>query len=116
MITFPSVLEYRVEPFQLLDQNRPGHYRTIKMYLIDPHYRVCSTRNVPPQQHHWWAQEVGKIFAMKGLPRELVDEIFRGTDDWPMGINEASQHRQSLMREHTWNEVSRLARMSGPGF
>jgi len=40
MITFPSVLEYRLEPFQLLDPTLPGYYRTIKMYLIDPHCRV----------------------------------------------------------------------------
>ncbi|OKO93430.1 hypothetical protein PENSUB_12493 [Penicillium subrubescens] len=84
LITFPSVLEYRVEPFQLMDATLPGHYRSIKMYLIDPHYRICSTRNVPPQQHHWWTQEAGKALATAGLPRELVDEIFRRTDDWPM--------------------------------
>ncbi|KAJ5628816.1 hypothetical protein N7490_011044 [Penicillium lividum] len=116
LITFPSVLEYRVEPFQLLDPTLSGHYRSIKMYLIDPHYRVCSTRNVPPQQYHWWMQEVGKVLATLGLPRELVDEIFRYTDDWPMGMEEAAQRRQNLIREHIWNEVSRLARMSGPGF
>lgn len=116
LVTFPSVLEYRAEPFQLLDPTLPGHYRSIKMYLVDPHYRICSTRNVPPQQHHWWTQEASKVLAPSGLPCELLDEIFHGTDDWPMGMEEAAQHRQNVTREHTWNEVSRLASMSGPGF
>ncbi|KAF5015077.1 hypothetical protein F66182_13716, partial [Fusarium sp. NRRL 66182] len=109
LITFPSVLEYRVDLFQLLDTTIPGHYRSIKMYLIDPHYRICSTRNVPPQQHHWWTQEVGKELSSAGLPAELVDEISRRTDDWPMGMEEARQHRHNLNREHIWNEMSRFS-------
>ncbi|RAO66335.1 uncharacterized protein BHQ10_002347 [Talaromyces amestolkiae] len=116
LITFPSVLEYKAEPFQLLDATLPGHYRSIKMFLIDPHYRVCSTRNVPPQQHHWWTQEAGKELTSAGLPYELVDEIFRGTEDWPMGREEAKQHRHNLTREHIWNETARFNRMPGPGF
>jgi hypothetical protein len=79
LVTFPSVLEHRLKSFQLVDQTRPGHYRCIKVYLVDPHYRVCSTRNVPPQQHHWWAEEVGNDLASFGLPRELQDAIFQET-------------------------------------
>ncbi|KAJ5151472.1 uncharacterized protein N7482_010724 [Penicillium canariense] len=105
LVTFPSVLEHRVEPFQLADPTRPGHYRYIKLYLVDPHYRVCSTRNVPPQQHHWWAQEVGNdLTSSAGLPRELVDGILKETDSWPIGVQEARQHRQELSKEHFWNE------------
>ncbi|KAJ5167470.1 uncharacterized protein N7482_006251, partial [Penicillium canariense] len=117
LVTFPGVLEHRFEPFQLADPTRPGHYRYIKLYLVDPHYRVCSTRNVPPQQHDWWAQVVGSDLASSaGLPRELVDGILQETDSWPMGVQEARQHRRELIKEHLWNEVTKLARMSGPGF
>ncbi|OOG00128.1 hypothetical protein ASPCADRAFT_139307 [Aspergillus carbonarius ITEM 5010] len=116
LITFPNVLEHRLEPFQLVDPTMPGHYRSIRLYLVDPHYRVCSTRNVPPPQHHWWAQEVGRDLATAGLPRELIDEIMHETDSWPMGMQEARHHRQELIKEHKWNGLTRLACMAGPGF
>ncbi|KAJ5934160.1 hypothetical protein N7466_003707 [Penicillium verhagenii] len=116
LITFPNLLEHRVEPFKLADPSCPGHYRSIKLYLVDPHYRICSTRNVPPQQHHWWAQEVEKSLAMSGLPCELSDEIFQETGYWPMGIEEARQHRREFMRELRWNATTRLSSMGGPGF
>lgn len=116
LITFPNVLEHRVEPFQLVNPNNPGHYRSITLYLVDPHYRVCSTRNVPPQQHHWRAQEMGKDLTTVGLPREIVDDILRAIDSWPMGMQEARQHRQELIKEHHWNEMVKLDRMPGFGF
>ncbi|PYI01145.1 hypothetical protein BO78DRAFT_379544 [Aspergillus sclerotiicarbonarius CBS 121057] len=116
LITFPNVLEHRVEPFKLADPTIPGHYRSIKLYLVDPHYRVCSTRNVPPQQHHWWAEAVGSDLATAGLPREMIDEIMHKTNNWPMGMAEARQHRQELNKEHRWNEMTKLSRMRGPGF
>ena len=52
LITFPHTMEHRMEPFELVDPSLPGHHRFVVIYLVDPHYRVCSTRNVPPQQHH----------------------------------------------------------------
>ncbi|RAL02988.1 DUF4246 domain-containing protein [Aspergillus ibericus CBS 121593] len=116
LITFPNVLEHRVEPFQLVDSTVAGHYRFLKLYLVDPHYRVCSTRNVPPQQHHWWAAAVGSDLATAGLPREMIDEIVQRTDSWPMGMSEARQHRRALHNEHLWNEMTKLGRMRGPGF
>jgi hypothetical protein len=111
LVTFPNVLEHRLKPFQLADPTRPGNYRYIKLYLVDPHYRVCSTRNVPPQQRHWCEEEVGKDLTSFRLPRELLDAIFQEVDSWPMGMPEARQHRQELNKEHRWNELTRLAQM-----
>jgi hypothetical protein len=111
LVIFPNVLEHRLKPFKLSDPTRSGHYRYIKLYLVDPHYRVCSTRNVPPQRLDWWADEVSKDLASFGLPRELLDAIFQEVDGWPMGLSEAMQHRQELTKEHRWNELIRLANM-----
>ncbi|PWY70308.1 hypothetical protein BO94DRAFT_539764 [Aspergillus sclerotioniger CBS 115572] len=116
LVTFPNVREHRVEPFKLVDPTISGHYRSIKLYLVDPHYRVCSTRNVPPQQHHWWAQEVSSDLATAGLPREMIDEIMHRTNNWPMGMQEARNHRRELIKEHRWNERTKLGSMSSPGF
>ncbi|RDH31018.1 hypothetical protein BDQ94DRAFT_180730 [Aspergillus welwitschiae] len=105
LITFPNVLEHRAEPFSLADRSRRGHCRYIKLYLVDPHYRICSTRNVPPQQHHWWAQGVGEELGAAGIPQEIIDQIIENTGNWPMGVPEARQHRQDFLKEHNWNNL-----------
>ena len=116
LVAFPGVVEHRLEPFRLVDSTKPGHYRAAKLFLVDPHYRVCSTRNVPPQQHHWWAREVGGDLASIGLPREIVDAILEGIDSWPMGTAEARQRREEIIKEHNWNKLIRLGVMPGPSF
>ena len=35
-----------------------SHRRFIALWLIDPHQRIISTGNVPPQQQDWWAEAV----------------------------------------------------------
>ena len=50
LITFPNTMECRREPFRLEDPTKPGHHRWVTLMLVDPNYRICSTRNVPPQQ------------------------------------------------------------------
>ncbi|KAL4903978.1 hypothetical protein BDW74DRAFT_168488 [Aspergillus multicolor] len=116
LVTFPNVIENRAEPFQLADPTRPDHYRYIKLYLVDPHCRICSTRNVPPQQHDWWAGAVSNDLAAAGFPWELVDQIIQGTEGWPMGEAEARKHREKLLKEHRWNDLARLGAMRFPGF
>jgi hypothetical protein len=41
------------EPFSLADPLRSGHIRFATLWLVDPHYRICSTQNVPPQDPSW---------------------------------------------------------------
>ncbi|CAK7273688.1 hypothetical protein SEPCBS57363_005779 [Sporothrix epigloea] len=82
LVAFPNVLEHRINPLRLVDETKPGHYRWLTLYLVDPHYRVCSTRNVPPQQHEWWAAAMGReLAAGAGLPGELIENILRYTDE-----------------------------------
>lgn len=77
IIAFPNVMESRFQPFQLTDPLRSGHIRFITIYLVDPHYRICSTRNVPPQQHGWWAEMASHLLMQKGLPREIQTSVCR---------------------------------------
>ncbi|CAK7275555.1 hypothetical protein SEPCBS57363_006755 [Sporothrix epigloea] len=100
LVAFSNVLEHRIEPFRLVDETEPGRCRWLTLYLVDPHYRVCSTRNVPPQQHDWWAAAVGReLAAGAGLPEELIENILRYTDEWPMGTEEAARHRKQMIEE-----------------
>ncbi|CAK7275558.1 hypothetical protein SEPCBS57363_006758, partial [Sporothrix epigloea] len=100
LVAFPNVLEHRIEPFRLVDGTKPGRYRWLTLYLVDPHYRVCSTRNVPPQQHDWWAAAMGReLAAGAGLTGELIENMLRYTNKWPMGMEEAARHRKQMIEE-----------------
>lgn len=113
LIAFPAALERRIEPFQLENLDLPGHLRFVKLYLVDPHYRVCSTRNVPPQQHHWWEEAMSNEIMRLGVPREIATQIIRETDGWPMTMEEARKHRQEMMKEHRWHDLLRRADVPG---
>lgn len=54
LLTYPGVLRHRMERLETVDSSRPGRRRMVLLYLVDPHYRLCSTQNVPPQQRDWW--------------------------------------------------------------
>jgi hypothetical protein len=101
LLAWPNTLQHKFEPFQLADDGKPGHARFIVLSLVDPHYRICSTRNVPPQRHDWWAEEALKKAGLveKGIPQEVVDMIRDITDNWPMGMEEANDLRKEMMEE-----------------
>lgn len=80
LVTFPNVMESRLSACHLLDHTREGHIRFVSLYLVDPHYRICSTRNVPAQQHDWWAGIVSPLLQQKGLPVELCEVIIKHCD------------------------------------
>lgn len=84
LLTFPNTLQHKVEPFELVDKSRPGHRRFLALWLVDPQYRVCSTRNVPPQQEHWWR-----------------DGLAHSDDEGLMSLEEAKRLRLDLMAERT---------------
>jgi hypothetical protein len=102
LLVFPNTLQHSVEPLQLQDPSRPGHRRFLVMWLVDPHYRIVSTRNVPPQRHDWW-MEAGWDHARvdERLPAELSQAIVQEVNEWPMGMAEAKKLRLELMDERT---------------
>ncbi|EPE02455.1 hypothetical protein F503_06748 [Ophiostoma piceae UAMH 11346] len=96
LVTFPNVVQHRIEPFQLRDNTRPGRLRWLTLYLVDPNYRICSTRNVPPQNRDWWAESASRLLARNKMPQELVDQILSHTDDWPMAASRLQHHGDSF--------------------
>jgi hypothetical protein len=103
LLAWPNTLQHRVEPFELVNHTAPDHRRFIVLWLVDPHYRLCSTRNVPPQRHDWRAKEAltQARLAERGLSRELLDIIDKETGEWPMGLEEARALRLELTEERT---------------
>ncbi|KAJ5924927.1 hypothetical protein N7454_007566 [Penicillium verhagenii] len=52
-LAWPNTLRSKAETFSVADPLRPGHLRFATLWLVDPHYRICSTQNVPPQDPSW---------------------------------------------------------------
>jgi hypothetical protein len=71
--------QHRVSPFELVDPTKPGHRRFIALWLVDPHKRIISTANVPPQQRSWWtesalgATDEGRTETFSKLPADIID-------------------------------------------
>lgn len=101
LIAFPNVMQHRVEGFRLLDSARPGRRRWLKLHLVDPHYRVCSTRNVPPQQFDWWYEAgLGTIdWARWEIPAEVVQEIETLVGEFPVTRDDAEEVKEKIREE-----------------
>ena len=69
------------------------------LFLIDPHCRIISTANVPPQQKSWWSPEIRDSERLTGMPKEVVDQIVDDVDDFPISLEEAKELRLQLMEE-----------------
>jgi len=108
LVAFPNTLESKFESVVIGDEERPGRLRWLTLELVDPHYRVCSTRNVPPQQHSWWAEAaLAQVdWVERGLPAELVVDIAGRLDEqWPMGRGEAERLREEFRRDKALYDV-----------
>ncbi|PYH88705.1 hypothetical protein BO71DRAFT_364855 [Aspergillus ellipticus CBS 707.79] len=101
MITFPNTVQHRVLPFSLADRTQPGHRKILAVFLIDPHQRIISSANVPPQQEEWARerQELVRQLLSEKLPGELQEMVSGKLSDEAMTMEEAKQYRLELMKE-----------------
>ncbi|KAF2184858.1 hypothetical protein K469DRAFT_739224 [Zopfia rhizophila CBS 207.26] len=107
LLAFPNTLQHCVKPFRLADPSRPGHRRFLVLWLVDPHYRIISTRNVPPQRHDWWAASgYDQVPVDQKLPAELAKIVHDEIGEWPMGMEEAKALRLELMAERTQKDTT----------
>lgn len=99
ILAFPNVMQHRVRSFGLADSSKPGYRKILAMFLVDPHIRILSTANVPPQRRDWWAEEVVKVPPFCDLPVELFERIIDNVEDFPMSWEQACEAREALMAE-----------------
>ena len=102
LLAFPNSVQHQVQPFELKDEGRNGHRKILAMFLVDPERRVLSTSNVPPQRKDWWAEELHREQALRGLPVELVEHTVSFVDEFPMSWERAVEMREKLMRERSY--------------
>lgn len=103
LITFPNTLQHRVAPFSLADKSRSGHRKILAIFLVDPHRRIISSANVPPQREDWGEEKrclVNKVLSYR-MPPELQDMISGDSFGSLMGMDEAKRHRLALMEERS---------------
>jgi hypothetical protein len=110
LIAFPNTMEHRREPFELLDPTVPGHHRCVTLLLVDPNYRICSTRNVPPQQQDWWKNRTSSTLISQGSLGEA-----RGHHG-PMSPSEADAFRRDMKKEHKWMQLANYHLMCAYNF
>lgn len=99
LLVFPNVLQHRVQPFGLADAARPGHRKILALFLVDPHMRIPSIGNVPPQQKDWWRGMVLGLDRVGDLPPELAEHVMESAGDFPIELDEAKKLRLELMEE-----------------
>lgn len=99
-LAWANTLRHKCRPFSLNDPTRPGHQRYITLFLVDPHYRICSTQNVPAQQHEWWRESaLANMDPLRRMPQEIADLIMDEIGDWPIGITEAERWKSESEKE-----------------
>jgi hypothetical protein len=63
------------------------------------------SRNVPPQKRHWWLKRIKEFEnGISDLPTELVDIIGEEVRDFPIGLEEAKELREELMKKRGLND------------
>ncbi|KAG2003632.1 hypothetical protein CC2G_004221 [Coprinopsis cinerea AmutBmut pab1-1] len=106
LLTFPNILQHRVQPFSLDDKTKPGHRKILALFLVDPHVRVVSTAHVPAQRIDWWREDLeisdekdGNQAGLARLPVEIRDYVYDQVDEFPISLVEAKKLREELMEE-----------------
>jgi hypothetical protein len=115
LLAWPNTLRYKAEPFSLADSSRPGHLRYITIHLVDPHYRICSTRNVPPQQHDWMRKAARELPNLTTeLHPKTLDTLLQQTEGFRMTVQEALEVRKWTDSERE-KAMEKLRSRSGTG-
>ncbi|KAF9519028.1 hypothetical protein BS47DRAFT_1388452 [Hydnum rufescens UP504] len=99
LLTWPNILQHRVEPFGLADPTRPGHRKILALFLVDPNIRIISTANVPCQQKDWWTMKIQRMSVLAKLPFELQDQVFNEVKGFPISLEGTKRQRLKLMEE-----------------
>jgi hypothetical protein len=116
-IAFPNGFQHRVGSFKLADATKPGHRKILALFLVAPTCPIISTANVPPQQREWWLKRVKEVESrITQLPTELIDEIGKGVQDFPIGLDEAKELREELMKERGRMDVAVGSRVESESF
>lgn len=112
-IMFPSTAQHRLELIELLDKNKPGAFKTMSFFLVDPNIRIISTANVPPQRLDW-AFDEADANEMQGL-NESLDKLSMGFKDRRLGLPFSMTEARRL-HEKAFNELIEFTKYTSVAF
>lgn len=90
-----------VQPFSLLDRNKPGMRTVAALFLVDPNTRATSTSDVPPQQKSWFTSPRHQDRLSHAQARQPSDDKL-----FPITLDEAKENRKQLMEERKFVQCS----------
>ncbi|KAJ5086395.1 hypothetical protein NUU61_007702 [Penicillium alfredii] len=101
LTVYPNIFENQHSGFLLADRSRPGHCKTLVFSLVDPHIRIISSANVPPQRKDWWEEREQLVVQLLygRLPVELADMISAQHTDFGIDLEEAKTNRLHFMSQ-----------------
>ena len=99
LITFPNIVQHRVEPFRLHDPSKPGHRKIVALFLVNPHVKILSSAKIPCQRKDWWEE-----YQANNPPTADSTESEGGHSfvDFPLEMDEAKELRLKLMEERSF--------------
>lgn len=116
LLTFPNTIQHRVSSFSLDNQSKPGHRKILALFLVDPHRRVISSANVPPQSVEWGLERHGLVNRfLSRFPAELQKIIEQGLES-SMTMEEAKKLRLELMKERGFSSATANKEFEGQDF
>jgi hypothetical protein len=100
LVAIPNTMRTRFGRMSLLDTDSSGHCRFLMMHLVDPNYRIWSSRNIPPQQLGWYKWAVFDVidWASYRLPPEIVAMIKAYVDE-PTSLDQRAHTHATNQRE-----------------
>jgi len=54
LVTFPNIIQHRVDGFRLQDPTKPGHRKIVALFLVNPNVKILSSAKIPCQRKDWW--------------------------------------------------------------
>ncbi|KAG9016330.1 hypothetical protein FRB90_003261 [Tulasnella sp. 427] len=99
----PKPLPAQSLAFRVVDKTKPGHRKTVALFLLEPTKPRLSTTDIPPQQADWSEtamHQAPSTSLLSKLPAELVRKTARHLPNL-MTLEEAKAYRMKLMDERT---------------
>ena len=103
LVTFPNILQHRVDRFHLQDPTKPGHRKIVALFLVNPHIKILSSAKIPCQRKDWWDEYRQNHPTYGSEEVELVDHSFV---DFPLTMDEAKGMRLKVMEERSFFDES----------
>ncbi|KAK6815709.1 hypothetical protein PG987_016475 [Apiospora arundinis] len=114
LLAFPNIFQHRVSSFRLQDPTKPGHRRFIALWLVDPHQRIVSTANVPPQQLDWWSDAVFQGGDSTGdMPLDVLD-LLKEKDGLAEKVPAPKYRKQEAQQEAVADGTTTTSRVLPP--